>query len=544
MNPSILRTGLLASLLVLLVPAGAPRARADAFTFTPEPFPVGRSCEVTEVVDGSVPGVPDGTPDRLTTRWTALASDGRDVSRWWRQLGDENVVLVGAGATWSERNEWGHPLRKPARTVPSSLALAPDFAVLLRPVEGLAIDPGHAFELPQPVVDRLFQHMPGASAARLELTFTERQRGADGRELVALDLLARDVLLRLRGHAVLVEGRGRVLLDAATGVPERIDLAASARRGEGQVRLTVVVRCTDNAIEFPDPPRRAVERWLEAAQRRDMARVVSVFPAPQLARLAALVRGHALAWRERNQLATYLDVFGLHTMDELMALSNVDVAERWLTWVAGASPVNYNALFDHSIESDAPGATNAAGETPFEVVVRRQRLRAEPHGDLRTVITVTRHADRVTLEPGPEFERGWRHLVSLGGGALAYVAGSADTEADPPAGAAPLEYGDAPAAERPNPMIVTAGVTPPVLVRKVDPDYPAAARSAAQKGKVIVQCVIEDDGTVSQVTILKSEAPSLDKAVVDAVRQWRYKPATLNGRPVRVYFTVVVTFKL
>ncbi len=544
MSPSLLRSGSPASLVLLLLAAGASDVRADAFTFTPEPLPVGRSCEVTEIVDGTVSGVPDGSPDRLTARWTALATDGRNVTWWWRQQGEDNLVLMGAGETWRERNEWGQPLRKPAPRTRSSIALGPDVALLLRPVEGIAIEPGHGFELPQRVIGRWFPQLPDASGARLVLTFAGLQRDADGRERVALDLVAWDAVVRLRGHDVSLDGRGRALLDPSTGVPERIELAGPARHGKGEVRLVVAVRCTEAPIEFPDPPRRAVERWLEAARRRDVARVVSVFPAPQLARLAALVRGHALAWRERNQLSTYLDLFGLHTMDELMALPNADVAERWLAWVAATSPVNYSALFEHSIESDAPGVTNAAGDTSSEVVVRRQRLRAEPHGDLRTVITVTRYPDRVTLEPGPAFERGWRHLVSLGGGALAHVAGRAETDAERPAEAAPLEYGEQPVAEKRDPMLVAAGVTPPVLVRKVEPVYPAAARSAAQKGKVIVQCVIEEDGTVSRVKILKSEAPSLDKSVVDAVRQWRYKPATLQGKPVPVFFTVVVTFKL
>ena len=44
--------------------------------------------------------------------------------------------------------------------------------------------------------------------------------------------------------------------------------------------------------------------------------------------------------------------------------------------------------------------------------------------------------------------------------------------------------------------------------------------------------------------VLKSVNPLLDASAVRAVQQWRYRPATLNGRAVRVYLTVTVTFNL
>ncbi len=92
------------------------------------------------------------------------------------------------------------------------------------------------------------------------------------------------------------------------------------------------------------------------------------------------------------------------------------------------------------------------------------------------------------------------------------------------------------------------GVTNPELIpsSKIQPRYPEIARKAKVQGTVILQAVIRKNGTVRNVTILKSPGPKFgfDEAAIAAVRQWRYKPGLQNGKPVDVYFTVVVDFVL
>jgi protein TonB len=78
----------------------------------------------------------------------------------------------------------------------------------------------------------------------------------------------------------------------------------------------------------------------------------------------------------------------------------------------------------------------------------------------------------------------------------------------------------------------------------VEPQYPEAARKARMEGVVILEAIITADGNVEDVRVLKSVNPLLDASAVRAVGQWKYKPATLNGRAVRVYLTVTVTFRL
>jgi protein TonB len=65
-------------------------------------------------------------------------------------------------------------------------------------------------------------------------------------------------------------------------------------------------------------------------------------------------------------------------------------------------------------------------------------------------------------------------------------------------------------------------------------------------GRVILQAIIRQDGSVGDIQVLSSPGKNFgfDEAAVEAVRQWRYKPGLQNGKPVDVYFTVVVEFTL
>jgi protein TonB len=94
------------------------------------------------------------------------------------------------------------------------------------------------------------------------------------------------------------------------------------------------------------------------------------------------------------------------------------------------------------------------------------------------------------------------------------------------------------------PLRVGGDVKAPQLVNRVEPSYPEAARKARMEGVVILEAIITANGNVEEVKVLKSVNPLLDAAATRAVQQWRYRPATLNGRAVRVYLTVTVTFNL
>lgn len=93
------------------------------------------------------------------------------------------------------------------------------------------------------------------------------------------------------------------------------------------------------------------------------------------------------------------------------------------------------------------------------------------------------------------------------------------------------------------------GVTNPRLIPafKVEPAYPAELRSQGIEGQVILQAIINESGFVKQLQVLKATPPGhpqLAEAAMEAIEQWLYEPATLDGEPVSVYLTIVIDFKL
>jgi protein TonB len=87
-------------------------------------------------------------------------------------------------------------------------------------------------------------------------------------------------------------------------------------------------------------------------------------------------------------------------------------------------------------------------------------------------------------------------------------------------------------------------VREPELVRRVEPQYPEAARKARIEGVVILDAVIAASGEVEEVRVIRSAGKLLDDAAAQALRGWIYRPATLNGRAVRVLLTVTVSFRV
>ena len=86
-------------------------------------------------------------------------------------------------------------------------------------------------------------------------------------------------------------------------------------------------------------------------------------------------------------------------------------------------------------------------------------------------------------------------------------------------------------------------VRPPVKQIHVDPDYPEFARQAHIEGTVVIECVIDPGGRVAEARVLRGPSV-LASAALEAVRLWRYMPATLGGTPVAVAMTVDVIFTL
>jgi len=94
------------------------------------------------------------------------------------------------------------------------------------------------------------------------------------------------------------------------------------------------------------------------------------------------------------------------------------------------------------------------------------------------------------------------------------------------------------------PIVITPNVKQPVLIRKITPNYPPICIRAHIQGIVLLEAVITRTGSVEELRVLHSAHPLLEQAAVNAVKQWLYRPALVNGNPVKVYFNVTVDFKI
>jgi protein TonB len=94
------------------------------------------------------------------------------------------------------------------------------------------------------------------------------------------------------------------------------------------------------------------------------------------------------------------------------------------------------------------------------------------------------------------------------------------------------------------PLRVGGDVKAPVVQHRVDPIYSDMARKTHVNGIVIVEAIINKNGEVEQVKVIKGLPMGLSESAVEAVKQWKFKPGTLNGEPVDVIFNLTVNFKL
>jgi TonB family protein len=86
-------------------------------------------------------------------------------------------------------------------------------------------------------------------------------------------------------------------------------------------------------------------------------------------------------------------------------------------------------------------------------------------------------------------------------------------------------------------------VTPPKKTKSVSPNVPAIARKKHMAGSVLIEFIVNVDGTVADVKVIESAGEVLDGAALEAVRQWRYQPATSHGVKVRVTQRARFTFQ-
>ena len=106
-----------------------------------------------------------------------------------------------------------------------------------------------------------------------------------------------------------------------------------------------------------------------------------------------------------------------------------------------------------------------------------------------------------------------------------------------------FEFALEPAAGHLAPLEVGGDVKPPRRLDAPLPIYPNEAWAAGITGDVLVRAVIDATGAVADVEVLKGLPYGLTEAAVEAIRRWRFKPATRRGQPVAVYRNLSVRFE-
>lgn len=90
----------------------------------------------------------------------------------------------------------------------------------------------------------------------------------------------------------------------------------------------------------------------------------------------------------------------------------------------------------------------------------------------------------------------------------------------------------------------TGRLTAPVVLYKIDPEFSEEARKAKYQGIVVLTIEIGTDGLAHSFHILRGLGMGLDEKAIEAVAQWKFRPALRNGKPVSAPATIEVNFRL
>lgn len=91
---------------------------------------------------------------------------------------------------------------------------------------------------------------------------------------------------------------------------------------------------------------------------------------------------------------------------------------------------------------------------------------------------------------------------------------------------------------------VGGSVRPPVAIFTPDPEFSEEARKAKFSGNVVVSLIVDANGKPRNVHALRGVGMGLDEKAVEAVQQYKFKPALKDGKPVAVYLNVEVNFQI
>ncbi len=88
------------------------------------------------------------------------------------------------------------------------------------------------------------------------------------------------------------------------------------------------------------------------------------------------------------------------------------------------------------------------------------------------------------------------------------------------------------------------GITPAVAQLRTDPEYTKPAQKEKIQGTVGLNVVIEKNGKIEKVKVVRSLDPGLDESAIKGVKEWEFTPCKKDGKPVRCAVYLEITFHL
>jgi protein TonB len=86
--------------------------------------------------------------------------------------------------------------------------------------------------------------------------------------------------------------------------------------------------------------------------------------------------------------------------------------------------------------------------------------------------------------------------------------------------------------------------TTPKILYRVEPAYTEEAKTAKVSGSVLLKLVVDENGNAQEIQVARSLDQGLDQNAIEAVRMWKFAPATEDGKPVAVAANIEVNFRL
>jgi TonB family protein len=235
---------------------------------------------------------------------------------------------------------------------------------------------------------------------------------------------------------------------------------------------------------------------------------------------------------------------------KVSASGNRDAGEGLESVPAPVSNLDTSAHESPALSSPAPGlARTAAQPVPSELGYSAPVSTKPPSGNGAPAARPETPAEIAFQESPKKPALGKVHLAAP---VVSYHSASQENGAADPglamngvAGAAPnsLSLLSSSPKEPAAPIVVGGEVKPAKLLSSVPPAYPQMARTQRVSGDVTIDASIDAAGRVSATRVI-SGPTLLHQAAIDAVKQWKYQPATLNGQATAMHLTVTVQFRL